>query len=795
MKRRRDVPVIMLHTAYLPLKMPFWTDEIKTSSLLMAAIRAAANSELISQNDASKFDEQPVIILINKSTYNLADMSKYHGIALKCRIEECRQGKSGGYILKFFAKSRVEVVSFTQTDPYLRAIANYIPEYGANTSSSRQLIKDIKEIFDKFIKFGRMKEGLYDLLANIKEPGVFADAALYYLGRTIFEEKDLRALFDVLNIDKRLAAFYDKLSNKLVEIEEETIVQNKVLEEQRKQHREYVLRKQMGIVLEELKKEGGNKDEGEGGDDADIIEIFKKRIEDAKMPPETENVAKKELQRLSIMRRDMQEAEVSRKFLDDLCSYPWSISTADNFNLDNARRILDEDHYGLEQVKKRVLEFLAVRKINPKKKGSVICFDGPPGTGKTSVAKSVARALGRKFVRISLGGIDDEAKIRGHRRTYVGAFPGCIAKAMISAGANNPVIDLDEIDKIRSSMRGDPSGALLEVLDPEVNNAFSDHYFGPGAEVDLSQVIFICTSNYKYNILPTLRDRLEIIDFAGYIDEEKVQIAKRHLIPKQITENGLEGRGIEFSDGSLRAIINQYAQEAGVRTLEREIATALRSRAIAIASNKLFAATITKEELPEILGVPRYEEDKTVNADIPGIVTGLAVTAYGGTTIVIEIAQMKKLHETGILKITGRLAQVMTESAMVAYTCAKNYLKNEMNIDVPDMDRHIHCDEGNVPKDGPSAGCAMTLAFISLISGRKVRSDLALTGEIDLLGRSMVVGGIKAKILAAHRAGYTHVFIPARNKKDLSEIPEEVKKELNIMLAKKIGDIVEFALV
>lgn len=796
----RNLPVIMSSGPFVPLKHTFWFSCYRKNDIWVEALQSLAKKELSSCKNAEDFEGNIVIIpgveIFDTSNADEEAQEYCEKFGLECRITSINK-ENDKYNVSLRAFKKVQILNFTQTIPLLRANVSTVWQYGADAIETKSLRQNIYELVQRLDKLGLNKKDWLLVCEKERNMHAFADYFIYQISLrddSAFNAEELIELFYELNAIKRLKAVFRKLQDNVFEIEEGAKIDSDIGEKINKKNQERIrhgmLHQKKQALIQELQSLTGENGEND-------FEELEKRIEEAGMSEEAYKVAKYELARLKTIREDTSEFNVAHQYLDWLCSYPWNKSTEDNFDLRHARQVLDEDHYGLEKVKKRIIELLAVRKLNPKKKGAVLCWDGPPGTGKTSIVKEIARALGRKHVRISLGGVDDEAKVRGHKRTYVGALPGCIVKAMVDAGTNNPVLHFDEIDKIRATMRGDPSGALLEVLDPEQNYSFSDNYFGVGAEIDLSQVIVICTSNYKYNIHPTLRDRLEIIDFPGYTRVEKKEIATRHLIPKQLIENGLEKYDIKIEDETLWLMIGQYTNEAGVRNLERAIADVLRSRAVKIVGKRGFEKTIKANELQEILGPIRFERSQRLEAGMPpGVATGLAYTAAGGTIIIVESLKMPKRKKKGELLITGQLGEVMTESAQVAFTCAKKYFE-EQGGDLEELEKydfHVHFDRHGIGKEGPSAGAIMTLVFISLITDRPIRTDFAMTGEINLRGQIMPIGGVKQKLLAAHRAGYRNIFIPERNKKDLVELPDEIKEDLNIMLAKKIDEVVKFAL-
>jgi ATP-dependent Lon protease len=559
-------------------------------------------------------------------------------------------------------------------------------------------------------------------------------------------------------------------------------IQNQAKEEMSKTQRDYFLREQLKQIQQEL---------GEGDERAEEMNEVRKQIDKAKMPPEVKREADKQLRRLEQMHPESSEASLVRTYLDWLVDLPWSRKTKDNLNIKKAKQVLDEDHYNLEKIKERILEYLAVNKLRKKLKGPILCFVGPPGVGKTSLGRSIARALGRHFVRVSLGGVRDEAEIRGHRRTYVGALPGRVIQGIKQAGSNNPVFMLDEIDKVGADFRGDPSAALLEVLDPEQNHAFSDHYLN--LPFDLSNTLFICTANLLDPVPAALADRMEVIQLSGYTNEEKLEIARKYLIPRQFEDNGLSAKTIEISDDAMLRIIGEYTKEAGLRNLEREIASICRKVARKVAEGKTELTRITRANVHSFLGAPKFLPEAEQEHHEIGVATGLAWTSAGGEILYVEASLSKG---RGNLTLTGQLGDVMKESAQAAVSYARAHAKK---LDIEEdfyqkLDIHIHVPAGAIPKDGPSAGITMATALISALTKRAVSRDVAMTGEITLRGRVLPIGGLKEKSLAAFRAGIKTIIIPERNEKDLDEIPKVLRRKLQWVLAESMSDVLKSAL-
>ena len=681
--------------------------------------------------------------------------------------------------------SRVKILDYTSIDPYFKAAIKLVEdepidddlEVEALANNLRQSFADLMNVAPN------LTEEHTGMLSNIQKPNRLTDRAISLL---TVPNKEKQEVLEELNIKSRLEKAMSLISREIQRIKLGEEIQSEVHDEISKTQREYYLREQMKTIKKEL------------GEDEGTVELkeLEDKIKAANMTDEAEKVAMKELDRLTRIPTQSPEYNVSRTYIEWLSDLPWSTSSKDRIDLGEAKKILDEDHYGLDKVKERIIEYLAVRNLKQKKKpngsvrGPILCFGGPPGVGKTSLGRSIARSMGREFVRLSLGGVRDEAEIRGHRRTYIGALPGRIIQSIKKAGKNNPVFMLDEIDKLGSDFRGDPSSALLEVLDPEQNHSFSDHYLE--VDFDLSNVMFIATANYQDAIPPALRDRMEVLDFSGYIEDEKVQIAKRHIVPKQVEENGLTKDDVVFDEGSIKELIRSYTREAGVRNLEREIANVLRKVARGVVEKKTKKTRVTKTKVGDYLGAARFHSELAERATKPGVVTGLAWTAAGGDILFVESTRMKG---KGKLTLTGQLGDVMKESATAAMTFVRSNAEI-YGID-PDFnehnDIHVHVPAGAIPKDGPSAGVSMVTSLVSLLTKKPVKEKVAMTGEITLRGNVLPIGGVKEKVTAAHRSGIKEVILPDLNRKDLEDVPEHVSKDLIFHFAKEIGDVLKVA--
>ena len=678
---------------------------------------------------------------------------------------------------------KAKIIQYVQETPTFLVRIQLIEEpiITEITLEIEALMRYVKEEMEKVVSMGRMvPPDILMVLDTIDEPGKLADVAAANLGLAVDKAQEILEIVDPIERLKKLSEILGK-EIELLNMQAKILSQAK--EEMSKSQREYFLREQMKAIRTEL---------GEGDDRSEDVEDLRKRIKKAKMPKDIEKETKKQLERLDMMHPDAVESTMLRTYIEWLIELPWNKSTKDRLDIKKAKRILDEDHYDLDKVKERILEFLSVMKLKGEMKGPILCFVGPPGVGKTSLGKSIARSLGRKFLRISLGGMKDEAEIRGHRRTYVGSMPGRIIQGIKTAGTNNPVFMMDEIDKIGTDFRGDPSSALLEVLDPEQNNAFSDHYLN--VPFDLSKVMFITTANRVDTIPSALKDRMETIYISGYTDNEKLAIAKKYLVPKQLAENGLTPAMIEFADKALTKIIQDFTQEAGLRNLEREIAAISRKVAKKIAEGQKEKTVVTLKNLHSFLGPSKYLPETGIEVDSVGIASGLAWTEFGGDVLYIEASCRKGKKE---LMLTGSMGDVMKESAQAALT----YIKSKaaalgIEQDIFDtLEMHVHIPQGAIPKDGPSAGITMAVAMISAITKHPLSRKIAMTGEITLRGRVLPVGGLKEKTLAALRARIKKVILPEENMRELVEIPQYVKKKINFLPVKTMDDVIKIMFV
>jgi ATP-dependent Lon protease len=675
---------------------------------------------------------------------------------------------------------RFKLVEFTSTEPHLRAkILPIFEEYQKDIEIDAMYL-NLKNLYKKAVEMAPyLSSELSQIASQMENPGNLVDLIGSTINIGVAEKQEI---LEKIDLKERLKKVTILLNREVETLELSSRIQSHVKEGIDKTQREYYLREQLKAIQKEL---------GETDDKMSEMEEIRKKILEARMPPDVQKIAEKELDRLSKMSNMSAEYTVSRTYLDWLTEIPWSQATEDNLNIQDASKILDEDHYDLTKVKKRILEYLAVRKLKADMKGPILCFAGPPGVGKTSLGKSIARALGRKFMRISLGGIRDEAEIRGHRRTYVGALPGRIIQGVKKAGSNNPVFMLDEVDKIGMDFRGDPSSALLEVLDPEQNFSFSDHYLE--VPFDLSKVMFIATANMLDPIPPALKDRMEVLELPGYTEEEKLMIAKQFLIPKERNEHGLTEDLIEFQDDALKVVIKSYTKESGVRNLEREIATICRAVARDVAEGTTDKKIITADSIHGYLGPIKFFSEVAERVKYSGVATGLAWTPTGGDILFIESTKMRG---KGNLTLTGQLGDVMKESAQAALSYIRGKAA-DFNITedfFEKNDLHVHVPQGAIPKDGPSAGVTMLVSLVSLLTDRHVRNDVAMTGEITLRGLVLPVGGIKEKVLAAKRAGIKSVILPKLNEKDLEEVPESIKENMEFKFIERMDEAVSICL-
>ncbi len=676
---------------------------------------------------------------------------------------------------------RARIKRFLPNDAFFLVEAEEVQEQVEKSVELEALVRSVHSVFEAFVKLNkRIPPEMLMQVATIEDPARLADTIVAHLSLKL---NDKQALLETESPAKRLEKLYELMQGEIEILQVEKKIRTRVKKQMEKTQKEYYLNEQMQAIQKEL---------GERDEFKNEIQEIEEKLKTKRMSKEATLKVKKELKKLRMMSPMSAEATVVRNYIDWILSLPWYEETKDRLDITEAERVLNEDHYGLKKVKERILEYLAVQALVHKLKGPILCFVGPPGVGKTSLAKSIARATGRKFVRLSLGGVRDEAEIRGHRRTYIGAMPGKLIQSLKKAGSNNPVFLLDEIDKMSTDFRGDPSSALLEVLDPEQNHTFNDHYLD--LDYDLSKVMFICTANTIHNIPGPLQDRMEIIRIAGYTEMEKMSIAKRYLIPKEREANGLADVNVKLTDTAIRTIIHRYTRESGVRNLEREIASIMRKVARDVLKNGKRDIVVDKKMAMKFLGVPKYRFGMPEREDQVGIVTGLAWTEMGGELLTTEATVMPG---KGKLIITGKLGEVMQESAQAAMSYVRARAER-FGIDkkfAEANDIHIHLPEGAIPKDGPSAGVTMATALVSALAKISVRRDVAMTGEITLRGRVLPIGGLKEKALAAHRAGIKTIIIPKENRKDLKEIPKKVRKAMRIVMVEYVDEVLKEALV
>ena len=702
-------------------------------------------------------------------------------VGVAARVLKALKHSSGNYSLILQGLVRIRMEHVQAQDPYLKARISRLDQPKSEDVETEALAMSLRDIAKQVIQLmPELPREAGSLIDSMQEPGALADLVAANLDAPVEEKAQL---LETIDVKDRIRKVLRLLTRQLEILKMRERINSQIKEEMGKNQREYVLRQQLKAIKEELGEEDG--DQGD-------LDVLDERIAKAHLPNEAEQVARKQLKRLRSMQVGSAEYTVVRTYIDWILDIPWSKETTDNLDIAEVRKVLEEDHSGLDKVKKRIVEYLAVRKLKKDKKGPILCLLGPPGVGKTSLGRSIARSLGRKFVRVSLGGVHDEAAIRGHRRTYVGALPGQVIQGMKKAGTVNPVFMLDEIDKIGHDFRGDPAAALLEVLDPEQNDTFADHYLE--IPYDLSKVMFIATANVGDTIPAPLRDRMEIIEIPGYTRREKLSIATDHLLPKQLDEHGIKKGQLDITQKALEDVIDHHTREAGVRNLERQVATVIRGFAVKVAEGDPGPFAVKGEDdLRPFLGPPRFISDVAERTAETGVATGLAWTSVGGEILFIEATRM---HGSGKLQLTGQLGDVMKESAQAALSFVRTRAKQ---LDIPEdffekHDIHVHIPAGGMPKDGPSAGVTMMTALVSLLTGIRVRHDVAMTGEITLRGRVLPVGGIKEKVLAAHRAGVKRVLLPERNMADLEEVPQEIKNELEFVSMARMDEVLRNAL-
>ena len=738
-------------------------------------------------NDFSESDDKHIVVVAQKDGTveepNFIDLHQYGTFAKIMKVFDMPDGSKSAIVQGI---DRVKLIEQVENEGYMKAAVDKCVNSERDSDDLKSSVSNLQIVFKNLIEIAPyLSDEQANIFNSIQDAGKLADKAISLMN---ISTKEKQEILEELDIQERLGKANLIITREIQRIELGEKIQANVQDEISKSQREYYLREQLKAIQKEL------------GEDEPSVEIneIEEKINTVGMPENVEAVARKELKRMKRIPTQSPEYTVSRTYLDWLTELPWNNESEDSEDIEFASDILDRDHFGLDKIKERILEHLAVRSLKKtrskkgdKIKSPILCFSGPPGTGKTSIGKSIAEAMGRKFVRISLGGVRDEAEIRGHRRTYIGALPGRIIASLKKAGTKNPIFMLDEIDKLGMDFRGDPSSALLEVLDPEQNDSFNDHYLE--VDFDLSQVFFITTANRIDQIPGPLRDRMEILDFTGYIIQEKVQIAKDYLVPKQIKEHALKAREIKFSNKAMVHIIDSYTREAGVRNLERQIANICRKVAKEISLNARKSISIKPEHVENYLGPIKYFSEVSERCEKPGVVIGLAWTGFGGDILFIEAS---KMLGKGVLKLTGKLGDVMKESAEAAYSYVRTNA-NKYGIDkdfYKKYDIHIHVPAGAIPKDGPSAGVAMVTAIVSLLTDRPVKNAFAMTGEISLRGNVMPIGGLKEKATAAHRSGIKHIIVPEHNRKDLIDIPDQVRKDLRITFVKDVEEVLNLAL-
>jgi ATP-dependent Lon protease len=764
----RDLPLVALReTVIFPeMIVPLQVGREKSVAALNAAVESGGPIALVTQRTADQED--------------INDPSELYGIGTLAKIAQVVQLQDGTVRAIVQGQSRLRVHGFSQTGPYIRARIEELPDVTSSGVEVQALMRSVQAQVEQYVQAGAPVPPEAAVAArNITEPGLLADMTAYSPDMSTEQRQEL---LETIDIAERLKLCSTFLARQIEILELKGKIQSEVKSEMDKTQREYILREQLKAIQREL-----------GEDDpqqADVNEL-REKVEAAGMPEEVKSRALKEIDRMSRIPSASPEVGVIRTYVDWLISLPWNVTTDDRYDIKEAAKILEEDHYGLEKVKERILEYLAVRSLADTIRSPILALIGPPGVGKTSLGKSVARAMGRKFVRMSLGGIHDEAEIRGHRRTYIGALPGRIIQNVKTAGTNNPVFMLDEIDKVGMDFRGDPSSALLEVLDPEQNNSFQDNYLE--VPFDLSKVLFIATGNLPDPIPAALRDRMEIIQVPGYTQREKAEIGRRFLIPKQMENHGLKPGRVEITEEALTELVQAYTKEAGVRNLEREIANIMRKVARGVAEGRKRKTVVDRKKLLEYLGPPRWEYGELEPEDQIGSATGLVVTEVGGDIVAIEVTRMDGKED---FILTGQLGEVMRESARAGLSWIRTHA-DELGIPRETFEKqtlHIHVPAGAIPKDGPSAGITMATAMVSAFTGIPVRKDVAMTGEITLRGRVLPIGGLKSKILAAHLSGARMVILPRKNEKDLRDVPEEIRKQIKLVLVESMDQALDAAL-
>lgn len=763
------LPVVPLHNAVL---FPGATAPITvTSGDAIRAVETAAKGDRVFA--AVTISREPSEQ--DRTTYDYLYRTGTVALILRMMHEE---GQGTQLVVRGLHKIEIDAFKVTKKTPYAKV--NVIPEKPVNTPTIQALIRQVAEKAEELIQKSPMiPNDLQGMPSSIQNPHRLA---YMVLSMTRTDMKQMQKIYEVKSLEKKLRLTFKELGHELQIIELGGKIQSEIQTKISKTERDFYLREQLQAIRKEL---------GETDDENVEIKELREKIDGKALPLHVKEKADKELKRLNRLSPSSPEYPMSRNYLDWLVEFPWSESDRDKLDIRQATQILNDDHYDLKQIKDRIIEFLAVRKLNPNIKGPILCFIGPPGVGKTSLGQSIAKAMGRKFVRLSLGGVHDEAEIRGHRRTYIGALPGTIVQHIKRAGTNNPVFMLDEIDKVGQDFRGDPSSALLEVLDPEQNSTFRDHYME--LDIDLSKVLFIATANTPDHIQPALRDRMEEIRLAGYTTNEKEQIAHTYLIPRSIENNGLSKGDVTFAKGALTFLIRGYTREAGVRNLEREIQAICRKIAVRKTRGSWKKQRITKDSIRDFLGAEQFFEEVKRRTATPGVATGLAWTSVGGEILFIEALPIH--GDKGII-LTGKLGDVMKESARAALSLIRSRTE-ELGIDenfFRDNEIHLHVPAGAVPKDGPSAGITMAVALASAATGKPVRNDVAMTGEITLSGQVLPIGGVKEKVIAAHRAGIRNIILPSRNIKDLDEIDREIAKDISFTFVNTIDDVLEAGL-